>query len=102
MSWSVIAATPVVTGRDQKTVFTPVVMSENERLIDRGRDDRAGFRHVRGRGQAGLADGSPAHVRDVVGQYAAIGVSQIIMMAQAPWKREIYQRVNDEVVSAFA
>jgi F420-dependent oxidoreductase-like protein len=94
-------------GRDpyeiQKTVFTPVIVSENERLID-----RVAAMIAQGSGMS--ADeakqvspiGSPAHVRDVVEQYAAIGVNQIIMMAQAPWKREIYQRVNDEVISAFA
>jgi F420-dependent oxidoreductase-like protein len=94
-------------GRDlreiQKTVFTPVIVSENERLIDR-------VATMIGQGSSMSIEetkrvspiGSPAHVRDVVEQYAAIGVNQIIMMAQAPWKREIYQRVNDEVISAFA
>ena len=46
--------------------------------------------------------GSPQHVREVVEQYAAIGVSQMIMMAQGPWKQDIYRRINDEVVAAFA
>ena len=46
--------------------------------------------------------GSPQRVRDVVEQYAAIGVSQMIMMAQGPWKQDIYRRINDEVVAAFA
>ena len=49
-----------------------------------------------------LPIGSPAHVRGIVEQYAALGVTQIIMMTQGPWKRDIYQRINDEVVAAFA
>ena len=94
-------------GRDPreivKTVFTPVIVSENERLID-----RVAAMVAPGSGMSieevkkASPIGSPQHVRDVVEQYAAIGVSQMIMMAQGPWKRDIYQRINDEVVAAFA
>jgi hypothetical protein len=35
-------------------------------------------------------------------QYAELGVTEVIMQTQGPWKREVYQRVNDEVVAAFA
>ena len=41
-------------------------------------------------------------MRGIVEQYAALGVTAIIMMTQGPWKREVYQRINDEVVAAFA
>ena len=48
-----------------------------------------------------LPIGPPAHVRGVVEAYAAAGVTSIIAMTQGPWKREVYQRMNDEVVAAF-
>ena len=41
-------------------------------------------------------------INQVVERYAEVGVSGIIMQTQGPWKREIYQRINDEVVAAFA
>ena len=46
--------------------------------------------------------GTAAHVREVVERYAEIGVTQMIMMSQAPWKREIYARLNEEVIARFA
>ena len=46
--------------------------------------------------------GSPAHVRELIERYAGIGVTQIIMMAQAPWKRDIYERLNKEIVAPLA
>ena len=94
-------------GRDpaeiEKTVFTPVIVSDNEKLIDRV----AGMIAV---GSGMTPDeakrvspiGSPAHVRQVIERYADIGVTQIIMMAQAPWKRDIYERLNKEIVAPFA
>ena len=93
-------------GRDpaeiEKTVFTAVIVSENEKLIDRVATMMAA-------GSGMSADeakrvspiGSPAHVREVIKRYADLGVSQIIMMAQAPWKREIYDRLNKEIVAPF-
>jgi F420-dependent oxidoreductase-like protein len=94
-------------GRDPKeitkTVFTPVIVSDNERLIDRVATmiaQGAGTTPEEAKKIAPI--GSAEHVREVVARYADIGVSQIIMMAQAPWKREIYERVNREVVAAFA
>jgi F420-dependent oxidoreductase-like protein len=94
-------------GRDpreiEKTVFTPVIVSENEKLID-----RVAAMVAPGSGMS-IEEvkqvspiGSPQHVRDVVEQYAGIGVNQMIMMAQGPWKQDIYRRINDEVVAAFA
>ena len=35
-------------------------------------------------------------------QYAALGVTHVIMPSQGPWKREVYQRINDGVVATFA
>jgi alkanesulfonate monooxygenase SsuD/methylene tetrahydromethanopterin reductase-like flavin-dependent oxidoreductase (luciferase family) len=94
-------------GRDpaevEKTVFTAVIVSENEKLIDRvAAMLSAGSGMSAEEAKRVLPVGSAAHVRDVVEQYAAIGVTQIIMMAQAPWKREIYERLNNEIVAPFA
>jgi F420-dependent oxidoreductase-like protein len=94
-------------GRDpaeiEKTVSASIIVSENQGLIDR-------LAGLFGAGQGLTAEqaktvlpiGSGAHVRDIVEQYAAVGVTQIITMSQGPWKREVYQRLNDEVVAAFA
>jgi F420-dependent oxidoreductase-like protein len=94
-------------GRDpseiEKTVFTAVIVSDNERLIDRVATMlSAGSGMSLSEAKERMPIGSARHVRDVVGRYADIGVSQIIMMAQAPWKREIYQRLNDEVIAPMA
>jgi F420-dependent oxidoreductase-like protein len=94
-------------GRDpaeiERTVAATVVVTDNQGLIDR-------LVGMFGSGMGLTADeakkvlpiGPPAHVRGIVEQYAALGVTQIIMMTQGPWKREVYQRINDEVVAAFA
>jgi F420-dependent oxidoreductase-like protein len=90
-------------GEIEKTVFTAVIVSENEKLID-----RVAAMMAAGSG-ASLEEakrvspiGSAAHVREVIERYAEVGVTQIIMMAQAPWKREIYERLNKEIVAPFA
>jgi F420-dependent oxidoreductase-like protein len=94
-------------GRDpseiETTVFTAVIVSDNERLIERVATLlSAGSGMSPAEAKERMPIGSPGHVRDVIGRYADIGVSQIIMMAQAPWKREIYQRLNEEVVARLA
>ena len=94
-------------GRDpaaiDKTVFTAVIVSENEKLIDRVATMlSAGTGMSAEQAKQALPIGSAAHVREVVERYADIGVTQIIMMAQAPWKRDIYQRLNEEIVVPFA
>ncbi|TAK61027.1 MAG: TIGR03560 family F420-dependent LLM class oxidoreductase [Dehalococcoidia bacterium] len=93
-------------GRDpaeiQRTISATVVVTDNQGLIDR-------LVGMFGPGQGLTPDeakkqlpiGPPAHVRSVVERYAEAGVSGIIMQTQGPWKREIYQRINDEVVAAF-
>lgn len=93
-------------GRDpneiEKTYWGPVIVSDNERLIDRVLTASAAAMSI-SREHAGevLPVGSAAHVRNVVEQYTQAGVTGMIMMSQAPWKREIYARINDEVVTAF-
>ncbi len=94
-------------GRDPseiaKTASTAVIVSDNDRLIDRVATMlAAGSEMSPAEAKQRMPIGSASHVRDVVERYAEVGVSQIIMMAQAPWKREIYQRLNEEVVAQFA
>ncbi|HYM15957.1 MAG TPA: TIGR03560 family F420-dependent LLM class oxidoreductase [Dehalococcoidia bacterium] len=94
-------------GRDpaeiEKTVFATIVVSENQGLIDRVAGMfGAGMGLSPEEAKRLLPIGNAAHVRGVVEEYARAGVSQMIMMSQGPWKREVYQRINDEVVAAFA
>ncbi len=93
-------------GRDpseiEKTHFGTIVVSDNTAFIDR-------IAGMFGAGMGLKADeakrllpiGSPDHVRSVVEEYARAGITQMIMTSQGPWKREVYQRINDEVVAAF-
>ncbi len=93
-------------GRDpaeiEKTISASIIVSENQGLIDR-------LAGMFGAGQGLSAEdakrllpiGPAAHVRGIVEQYAEAGVTQIITMSQGPWKREVYQRLNDEVVAVF-
>ena len=93
-------------GRDpaeiEKTVSASVVVSDNQGLIDRlAGMFGAGMGLSADEAKQVLPIGPPAHVRGVVEAYAAAGVTTIIAMTQGPWKREVYQRMNDEVVAAF-
>ena len=94
-------------GRDpaeiEKTVAASVVVTENQSLIDRLIPMfAAGTGLSPDEAKKVLPVGSAERVRGIVEQYAELGVTQIIMMSQGPWKREVYQRINDEVVAAFA
>ncbi len=93
-------------GRDpaeiEKTISASVFVTENQGLIDRliglfG----AGMGVTPEEARRVLPIGPAAHVRAVVESYAAVGVTTIIAQTQGPWKREVYQRMNDEVVAAF-
>jgi F420-dependent oxidoreductase-like protein len=87
----------------QRTISATVVVTDNQGLIDR-------LVGMFGPGMGLKPDeakkllpvGPPAHVREVVERYAEAGISGIIMQTQGPWKREIYERINDEVVASFA
>lgn len=94
-------------GRDpaeiEKTVFGTIVVTDNQGLIDRlAGMFGAGMGLKPDEAKRLLPIGSAAHVRGVVEQYAALGVTQMIMMSQGPWKQDVYRRINDEVVAAFA
>jgi len=49
-----------------------------------------------------LPIGNAAHIRRVLERFADAGVDYFIMMTRAPYKRDIYKRISDEIVSAFA
>lgn len=94
-------------GRDpseiEKTHFGTIVVSDNEGFIDRiAGMFGAGMGLKPDEAKRVLPIGSPDHVRSVVEEYAKAGITQMIMTSQGPWKRDVYQRINDEVVAAFA
>jgi F420-dependent oxidoreductase-like protein len=94
-------------GRDPaeitKTAFGTMVVTDNSGLIDRlAPMFGAGFGLSPEEAKNQLPIGPPAHVRSIIDQYAELGVTEFITSSQGPWKREVYQRINDEVVAAFA
>ncbi len=94
-------------GRDpseiDKTVFTAVIVSDNEKLIDRVATMMSmGSGISAEEAKRVMPIGTAEHVLEVVERYAEIGVSQIIIMGQAPWKREIYARLNEQVIAPLA
>jgi F420-dependent oxidoreductase-like protein len=94
-------------GRDpaeiEKTYWGPVIVSDNPTLIDRVATlVAAGSQITPEEAKRRMPIGPAAHVRGIIEEYAAAGVARMIMMSQPPWKQDIYRRVNDEVVEAFA
>ena len=86
----------------EKTISATVIVSDNQGLIDRVAAMSGGGMGLSvDEAKTVLPIGSATHVRGVVEAYAAVGVTTIIAQTQGPWKREVYQRMNDEVVSAF-
>ena len=90
-------------GRDREDLLGPVIVSDNPTLIDRVATlVAAGSQITPDEAKRRMPIGPAAHVRGIIEEYAAAGVSRMIMMSQPPWKQDIYRRVNDEVVEAFA
>ena len=100
--WSALPRCRPRPGRDHQGVSRP---DHGERQPAAGRpgrrDDGAAVRHD-ARTRAHAAHRNAEHVRDVVERYADAGVPRMIMLTQAPWKHDIYRRISDEVVAAFA
>ncbi|HZP57893.1 MAG TPA: TIGR03560 family F420-dependent LLM class oxidoreductase [Dehalococcoidia bacterium] len=94
-------------GRDpaeiEKTTFGPVVVSDNASFVERvaGLVGR-GFGLSPEEAQRELPIGPAGHVREVVERYAEAGVTTMIMTAQGPWKREVYERINAGLVAGLA
>jgi len=94
-------------GRDpaeiEKTYQGPIVVSDNEALVDRvAALVAAGGEVTAEEAKRSMPIGNAAHVRAVVEEYARIGVGRMVAITSPPWKPDIYRRLNDEVVAAFA
>jgi F420-dependent oxidoreductase-like protein len=94
-------------GRDAseivKSVFGPVMLiDDDERAGQMRAAMAAGMGTTPERAAETLAIGNAAQVKGVIERYAEAGVSYIIMMSRAPYKHDLYRRISDEVVSAFA
>ena len=103
-------------GRDPneitKSVFGPLILLDDEARAERARTAMAGLTvssAVAGipssdppnlRDQ--LAIGNAAHIRGVLERFADAGVSYFILLSRAPYNFDIYRRISDEIVSAFA
>ena len=46
--------------------------------------------------------GDAAHVRGALERLAETGVTYVIMPSRPPYKFDLYRRISDEIVSAFA
>jgi F420-dependent oxidoreductase-like protein len=94
-------------GRDpaeiEKTTFGTVVVSDNQAFVDRiAGMFGAGMGLSAEEAKRDLPIGSAEHVRRIVERYAEAGVTQMIMTSQGPWKRDVYERINGEVVDRFS
>ncbi len=49
-----------------------------------------------------LAIGNAAHIRGVLERFADAGVSYFILLSRPPYNFDLYRRISDEVVAAFA
>jgi F420-dependent oxidoreductase-like protein len=81
----------------------PVIVSDNEGLIDRVAGMTAPqYGMTADDAKRTLPIGNASHVRNVVAQYSDAGVQRMTVLTQAPWKHDIYRRLSDEVVTAFS
>lgn len=80
----------------------PIVVSDNQVYLDRLAGLLAPEYKLTGdEVRRQMPIGSAQHVRDVVKRYGDAGVQRMTMITTAPWKLDVYRRVNDEVVAAF-
>jgi hypothetical protein len=80
----------------------PIVVSDNQDYLDRLAGLLAPEYGLTGdEVRRQMPIGSAQHVRDVVERYADAGVQRMTMITTAPWKLNVYRRINDEVVAAF-
>jgi F420-dependent oxidoreductase-like protein len=93
-------------GRDPreiaKTVFAPVICSDDAALIERFSQAVSSAMDVPlAKVKTEMPVGPSAHVREVLERYAELGVSMIISPAQAPYPVHVYRRISEEVISHF-
>ncbi len=94
-------------GRDPeeitKSTFGPVLLIDDEERAQQLRERLAGMGGTAADPAAEvLPIGNAAHVRGVIERFAEAGVSYMIMMSRPPYNFDIYRRISDEVVAAFA
>ena len=91
-------------GRDPneitKSVFGPLILMDDEARAEQARNAMAGLAGTNAKDQ--LAIGNADHIRGVLERFADAGVSYFILLSRAPYKHELYKRISDEIVSAFA
>lgn len=81
----------------------PMIVSDNADFIERVAGmTAAGYGLTSEEVKREMPIGSAAHVRAAVERYAEAGVTRMIALTQWPWKHDVYRRINDEVVEAFA
>jgi len=89
-------------GQVEKSISGVVFASDNRDLVERvlqASAQNAGVSVEEARKE--LPVGDAPHVREVIQQYADIGVSYIIMMSLAPYNLDVYRRISEQVVEAF-
>jgi alkanesulfonate monooxygenase SsuD/methylene tetrahydromethanopterin reductase-like flavin-dependent oxidoreductase (luciferase family) len=94
-------------GRDPreitKSLVAPVIMLDDEERAKQARERFAPMFGVSPEDAEGqVIIGTPQHVRDMIGRFADAGVDHITMMSRPPYKFDLYKRISDEVVAAFA
>ncbi|MCH8849900.1 MAG: hypothetical protein IIC89_03640, partial [Chloroflexi bacterium] len=91
-------------GRDPneitKSVFGPLILMDDEARAEQARNAMAGLAGTNAKDQ--LAIGNADHIRGVLERFADAGVTYFILLSRAPYKHELYKRISDEIVSAFA
>ncbi|MCI0849491.1 MAG: TIGR03560 family F420-dependent LLM class oxidoreductase [Chloroflexi bacterium] len=91
-------------GRDPneitKSVFGPLILMDDESRAEQARNAMAGLAGTNAKDQ--LAIGNADHIRGVLERFADAGVTYFILLSRAPYKHELYKRISDEIVSAFA
>ena len=81
----------------------PIVVTENQPYLDRLAEALAEeYQIPTDEVRSEMPIGSGQHVREVVARYAEVGIQRMVMLTQPPWKPDIYRRINDEVLAAFA
>jgi F420-dependent oxidoreductase-like protein len=94
-------------GRDydaiQKTVHVPVLTHKDAGLLALMSDFvREHFQLTEVQLRQEVPVGSASHVRDVVAQYAELGVSAIVFPSPGPWDQEVFRYLDESVIRPFA
>jgi F420-dependent oxidoreductase-like protein len=94
-------------GRDPneitKSVFGPVMLIDDAERAEQIRSRLAGGSGTTPeRAAETLPIGNAEQLRGVIERFAEAGVSYIVMTSRAPYNFDLYRRISDEIVSAFA